>query len=185
MRPISASWRSAVFAAVVSACVAGGAAGGQEPALLGRVAALEARATLIDIANALDAAVDAKDWDRARSYFADDVRVDFSSLGAGDPTTMPSDALIDGWRTNLFDGKSSFHLRGNHQVAVDGDRATMTSHGYAWNLLPELEGGELWEVWGVYDYTFARDADVWLITGFAFKATHQRGNPAVPGAPRN
>ncbi len=144
------------------------------------------RARLIDIANALDVAVDAKDWGAARSYFADDVTVDFTSLAGGEPATIPADDLIGGWRANLFAEKTSFHLRGNHVVAIDGDGASMVSHGYAWNKYDALadDGGALWEVWGVYEYDFARLGGDWKITAFTFTATHQRGNAAVPGAAR-
>ena len=144
------------------------------------------RQILIDIANGLDVAVDAKDWAAARSYFADDVRVDFTSLAGGEPATIASDDLIGGWRANLFEEKPSFHLRGNHLVELNGDAASMTSHGYAWNKYDALadKGGAFWEVWGVYEYDFARIDGVWNITAFTFRATHQRGNAAVPGAPK-
>lgn len=136
---------------------------------------------LISVANGLDVAVDAKDWVKARSYFADRIDVDFTSLAGGEPATIPSDGLISGWQGNLFAEKKSFHLRGNHVVEVDGDTARMTSHGYAWNKLDALQqnGGALWEVWGVYEYDFSRIENTWKITSFTFRATHQRGNPAV------
>ena len=134
---------------------------------------------LIAVADGLDAAVDAKDWTTARGFFADEVRIDFSSLGGGAPATIPSDDLIGAWRANLFAAKQSFHLRGNHLVQIDGDTAQMTSHGYAWNKLAGLAGGELWEVWGTYDYRFARTAAGWKLTHFTFNMIHERGNPAV------
>jgi hypothetical protein len=91
---------------------------------------------LIRIADAIDAAVDAKDWDLARSLFTDEIEVDFTSLTGGEPATIPADALIAGWRSNLTAEKTSFHLRGNHRITFEGpDAATMLSHGHAWNRL--------------------------------------------------
>ncbi|MEM9750116.1 MAG: nuclear transport factor 2 family protein [Pseudomonadota bacterium] len=172
---------SALLAAVLTTALAPSA---RADDVADRLAALEARAALISIADGLDAAVDAKDWETARGYFADEVRIDFSSLDGGPPSTISSDELIGFWRANLFAEKTSFHLRGNHVIDIDGDVAEMTSHGYAWNKLPGLEGGDFWEVWGVYEYAFARRGDEWKLTAFTFKATHQRGNAAVPGAPK-
>ena len=147
--------------------------------------------TLVDIAemtrmaDAIDAAVDAKDWPLARSFFADTIDVDFTSLVGGEPATIPADALIEGWSANLTDEKASFHLRANHRVTFDGpDAATMQSHGYAWNRMeagadPANGGEAMWEVWGTYTHGFARTEDGWQATGMTFTKTAERGNPFV------
>ena len=49
-------------------------------------------AEMIRITDAIDAAVDAKDWPLARSFFNEDV----TSLVGGEPATIPADAPIDG-----------------------------------------------------------------------------------------
>ncbi len=147
------------------------------------------RAEMVRIADGLDAAVDAKDWALARSYFTDSIDVDFTSLAGGDPATIPADALIAGWSGNLTAEKTSFHLRGNHRISFDGvDAATMESHGYAWNrmergALPENGGEALWEVWGTYIHGFARTDDGWKIDAMTFTATAERGNPFVRNTP--
>ncbi|MEO1723526.1 MAG: nuclear transport factor 2 family protein [Pseudomonadota bacterium] len=146
-------------------------------------------AEMTRIADAIDAAVDAKDWPLARSYFADTIDVDFSALVGGAPVTIPADALIDGWSTNLTAEKTSFHLRGNHRVTFDGaDAATMHSHGYAWNRMeagadPANGGEALWEVWGTYTHGFARSGDGWAVTSMTFVPTAQRGNTWVRDTP--
>lgn len=147
------------------------------------------RAELIRIADSLDAAVDAKDWSLARSFFTDTIRVDFSSLTGAPAASIPADALIDGWSANLAPSKTSFHLRGNHRISFEGeDAAVMQSHGYAWNrleegALPENGGEALWEVWGVYTHSFARMDGGWRLTGMVFEATAERGNPFVRNTP--
>ncbi|MEM9797152.1 MAG: nuclear transport factor 2 family protein [Pseudomonadota bacterium] len=146
-------------------------------------------AEMIRIADALDAAVDAKDWRLARTFFADTIDVDFSALVGGVPATIPADALIDGWSGNLTEEKTSFHLRGNHRVTFDGpDAAVMHSHGYAWNRMaagaePANGGNELWEVWGNYVHGFARVETGWTITSMTFVPTAQRGNEWVRDTP--
>lgn len=147
------------------------------------------RAEMVRIADGIDAAVDAKDWTLARSFFAETVWVDFTSLVGGEAATIPSDALIAGWSGNLTAEKTSFHLRGNHRVTFDGpDAATMESHGYAWNrmergALPENGGEALWEVWGNYTHGFERTDAGWAVVSMSFTATAERGNPFVRNTP--
>jgi hypothetical protein len=132
---------------------------------------------LIEIADAIDRAVDLKDWALTRSYFSETIRV---SLPGSEPTSMPSADLVGAWEKNLYAGKASFHLRGNHLVTIDGDTAKVVSTGYAWNKVEGLEGGDLWEVWGQYEHGFERAVGGWKVTTFAFSPVHQRGNMAIP-----
>ncbi|WP_237214429.1 nuclear transport factor 2 family protein [Falsiroseomonas oryziterrae] len=94
-----------------------------------------------------------------------------------------ADRAEGAWRRAFRGAKTSLHLRTNHLARIEGDAASMTSHGYAWNRLPAgVLGPEpaLWEVWGTYEHRFARTQDGWRITGFAFTATHERGDRRVP-----
>ncbi|MEM7529661.1 MAG: nuclear transport factor 2 family protein [Pseudomonadota bacterium] len=148
-------------------------------------------AEMIRIANAIDAAVDAKEWPVARTFFADTIDVDFSALIGGAPATIPADALIDAWSANLTAEKTSFHLRGNHRMTFDGaDAAMMHSHGYAWNRMeagadPANGGDAMWEVWGTYTHSFARTEDGWTVISMTFVPTAERGNPWVRDTPGN
>ncbi|MEL6316505.1 MAG: nuclear transport factor 2 family protein [Pseudomonadota bacterium] len=178
------------LAAAALTISAGADAGAETPA--GPPVSVETlvdRAEMIRIADAIDAAVDAKDWPLARSFFADEIRVDFTSLTGGAPATIPADALIAGWRANLTAEKTSFHLRGNHRVTFTGaDAAALASHGYAWNRMergarPENGGDPLWEVWGTYEHGFARTEDGWRVTAMSFVATAERGNAFVRNTP--
>ncbi len=146
---------------------------------------------IVRIADALDAAVDAKDWRLARSFFTDQIEVDFTSLTGGEPAKIPADGLIEGWSANLTAEKTSFHLRGNHRVTwTDGQSATLLSHGYAWNrlergALPENGGNPLWEVWGTYEHRFVRTPEGWRVQFMGFYATAERGNEFVRNTPGN
>ncbi|XWN31668.1 MAG: nuclear transport factor 2 family protein [Devosia sp.] len=137
------------------------------------------------VADAIDAAVDGKDWPAARALFTDTIEVDFTSLIGGEPATIPADALIEGWSTNLTEAKTSFHMRSNHRVTFDGpDAAMMASHGYAWNRMeegaaPENGGNPLWEVWGAYEHGFARTLEGWKVNRMTLTVSAQRGNTYV------
>lgn len=128
--------------------------------------------TMVRIADALDLAVDAKRWAEALAYFTTEVFVDLSSLGGAEPATVPAETLVDGWAEALAEPVESFHLRGNHVVLFRGERAVMTSNGYAWNA----SGDALWEVWGVYEYGFVKVGGTWRIDRFVFRAVRERGD---------
>ena len=130
----------------------------------------------------IEVAVDAKDWMRARSFFAAEIRVDFSSLGGGPPATVAADDLIAAWAANLGPQKHSHHQRGHGLVTLQGDRATIYSQGYAWNRM-EGNGEPLWEVWGNYTHELERMPQGWKVTAMTFEMTHQRGNPWVRDTP--
>lgn len=97
------------------------------------------------VVDGIDDAVDAKDWQACRAYFADEIFVDFTSLAGGEPGRIPADDLVDAWRTNLYADKPSFHMRTNHRVSIDGDRAEALSKAHALNILFRDRGSDLWE----------------------------------------
>ena len=173
--------RLALYAAVATAPEAGGIAASANPSSPDLRVLAEERA-LIRIADHIDRAVDAQDWKRARGYFADRVRVDFSSLSGQPESTIPADDLIAGWAGNLKGSKTSLHLRTNHEVTVEGDRATVQSNGYAWNRM-EGNGDPLWEVWGTYTHQMVRSGDGWKVDAVAFHKTHERGSDWVKTTP--
>lgn len=130
----------------------------------------------------IEIAVDGKDWKKARSHFADQVRIDFTSLAGGEPATISADELIRGWAANLGPNKQSHHQRGWGLVTIDGDKATIYSQGYAWNRM-EGNGDPLWEVWGNYTQELMRTSNGWKVTSFTFEKTHERGNMWVKNTP--
>jgi hypothetical protein len=54
-------------------------------------------AELIRVTNAIDVAVDSKNWTKARSYFAGTVRADFSSLTGQPAAGITADSRIKDW----------------------------------------------------------------------------------------
>jgi ketosteroid isomerase-like protein len=159
-----------------------------EPPMHTGVSSLADELALMRIPADVEIAVDDKDWSRARSFFAEEVRVDFSTLSGAPPATIKSDDLIAGWSGNLKGNKESLHMRGHPLVIIDGDTATVTSNGYAYNKMPGAPdgSGDLWEVWGRYTHVFTRTPEGWRIKGFAFAMKHERGSEWVkvtPGTP--
>jgi hypothetical protein len=128
----------------------------------------------------IDNACDAKDWEKCRTFFADEVAVDFTSLAGGEPAKISAEDLINAWKTNLFAEKKTYHQRGNHRIEIDGERATVFSKAYAFNLLESGEVAGLWEVWGNYTHDFVRTGSGdWKCSAMKLEVVHQRGDERV------
>jgi len=126
-------------------------------------------------------ATDLKDWTATRALFSDGpIEVDMSSLGGGGALQMTADQLVDGFLAGLHAGKMSHHLATNYRIEIDGDRAEVWAHGYAWNRVPALPAGsDLWETWGNYRVTCHRVGGDWRLDGFRYYSKLTRGNDAV------
>ena len=133
------------------------------------------------LADELFITTDLKDWVAARALFSEgEIEVDMSSLAGGGPVRMTADQLIAGFRGGLHAGKASHHLASNYRIRVDGDRAELWAHGYAWNRVPALPpGSDLWETWGNYRLTCRRVGGEWRLDGFRYYSKLTRGNDAV------
>ena len=134
------------------------------------------RTEIILVVDEIDNAVDAKVWQRCRGYFTDEIYADFTSLAGGSAGNIPADDLVGAWATNLYADKLSHHMRTNHRVTIDGDRAEVFSKGYALNILRRPTGSDLWEVWGNYTHTLRRTGEGWKCTGMTFVVIYARGN---------
>jgi hypothetical protein len=143
------------------------------------IAALVDRAEIEDVVTAVFDTTDAKNWPVCQELFDDEVAVDFTSLNGGEPSTVTSAQLVDGWSRGLHAGKQSFHTVSNYAINVDGAEAGVTAKGYAYNLLDASHGGGMWEVWGVYRFRLVRQAEGWKVTALAFEARNTRGDASV------
>jgi hypothetical protein len=134
---------------------------------------------IVTVVNAIDFHVDRKDWSAALGCFTEEIDVDFTSLAGGAPARLKAADLVAAWQRSLYAEKLSHHMRTNHQVRIDGDRAEVLSQGYAWNKLAVGQGSDLWETWGTYRHTLVRVRDRWKVGGMAYFARHSRGNEKV------
>ena len=140
------------------------------------------RANVVQTVDAVFTQFDAKDWDGLGSLFADQVRIDFSSLG-GPRTSVAREELIDGWRAAFAGNKTSLHQTGNHQVRIEGDTAEVFLHGYAYNALARPYGDDVWETWGTYRFSLRRVAGMrWEITREQYVSLRTEGNEGVRDA---
>jgi len=132
---------------------------------------------ILDAANALDEAIDTKDWPRVRSLLLDEVTV---ALPGEEQATVAADALVARWQESLHAEKSTFHLRGSGQVVFDGaDSAVLRSRTYEWQRVPGIGGDELYELWADYHHELDRTEDGWRVRHYAYVPRLERGNLAV------
>lgn len=131
------------------------------------------------VVDEIDNACDLKQWKRCRSYFADEIEVDFTSLAGGEPGAMKADELIEAWKTNLFSEKKTFHQRSNHSIKINGDSAEVFSKAYAFNLLETGEVTGFWEVWGNYTHALRRTEKGWKVTKMTLDVIYRRGDENV------
>ena len=131
------------------------------------------------IIDEIDNACDEKNWEKCRSFFTDEVKVDFTSLAGGEAGRISADQLIDGWKTNLYAEKKTFHQRGNHRIKIRGDRAEAFSKAYAFNLLETGEVTGFWEVWANYTHHLRRTEAGWECAGMILEVIFRRGDEKV------
>ena len=133
------------------------------------------------LVDALFVLTDAKAWRELRELFIDGpLDVDVTSLAGGAPVKVTADALIAGFARGLHASKTSHHMATNYRTTVDGEHATVTAQGYAWNRVATMPAGEdLWETWGHYELTCQRAEGRWLLASFKYFSKHTRGPDAV------
>jgi hypothetical protein len=131
------------------------------------------------VVDEIDNQCDLKNWEKCRSFFTDEIEVNFTSLNGGEPGKMKADNLIGDWRTNLFEAKKTCHLRSNHSIKIDGDSAEVFSKAYAFNLLETGEVKGLWEVWGNYTHNLTRTKNGWKVSMVTLEVIYQRGDEKV------
>lgn len=169
--------RSVILALALSLAAASAAAQGPDPA--------DDRRAVADAVAYVAYHADARDWAALRALYADTVQVDYTSLAGGQPSAVPADGLIAGWRELLPGFDLTQHMLGPVVVRVDGDRATARTHVRALHRIAGARGGEDWIVGGHYTYRLVRRGGGWLITDHTLGGAYQEGNRGLPALARS
>ncbi len=140
------------------------------------------RLQIVDLMNNIAVCADSGDWDKLISHvFAEEVTVNYSSLFGGDAQTMNSTDLVNGWKGVLPGFKSTQHLLGNHQVTIDGDKASGMAYVRAHHYLPNPTGGDTWVIGGFYNYTFVKTDAGWRVSSMKLNLQYAEGNQTLIG----
>ena len=97
------------------------------------------RLAIVDVINRYGIAIDAGDWERLASCFTPDAKV---SYGSGSEFHGGAEVaeFVKGATVGLT---AQQHLLGNHEIAIDGDRATASTYLHATQIQREEAGGSV------------------------------------------
>ena len=114
------------------------------------------KADIIQVLVRYATSLDAKDWDRLKTCFTDDVRVSYPpdvELTGPDPTAAFCERALTRYRVTQ-------HLLGSHEIAVDGDKARASTYLTA----THVSDGEVFVLGGTYRDELVRGPDGWRIS---------------------
>ena len=153
----------------LAACVAAFTLAGKAGATPADRAAIETRVEAVAVL------VDLHTFDRLEPLFADELRLDYTSLFGGEAEVLAASDLMSRWAGLVPGFDQTRHAISDITVEINGDDATATASvvGTHW-----LEG-QIWEVSGQYAYRFALQNGDWRITEMTLTATEENGDRSL------
>ncbi|WJR68411.1 alpha/beta fold hydrolase [Neorhizobium sp. CSC1952] len=134
---------------------------------------LEDRAAIIGAITDIAAGADRHQWDRVRRAFADEVKLDYTSLWGGEAAIQPADDVIGQWSGFLPGFDETLHLVTNHTVtAMRGTTATAEADFQATHRIE----GDLWVLMGHYRYELVKTNGAWKVSALTMTHTHETGD---------
>jgi hypothetical protein len=137
------------------------------------------RTAIIDLTIAYCWALDTRQWDALDDVFATDVTAELAA-----PLMHGVEAIKARVARALVPLDDSQHMVTNHQIVIDGVRATCRCYLHAQHVRHGVEGGDNFVIGGRYEDTLVRTANGWRISHRRLVSMWREGNPAVvfPGA---
>ncbi len=107
--------------------------------------------------------------------FADELRLDYTSLFGGEPETLAASELMARWAGLAPGFDATRHAISDIRVDINGDEARAGAAVVGTHWLD----GDTWVVSGRYAYEFARRDGEWRITAMTLIATEETGDRAL------
>ena len=85
------------------------------------------RMEITDVSNRYASGVDLKERELYRSCFTDEISVDFSSIGMGEPMELSADNWVEQVMTFMEMYESTQHIITNHSIVIDGDELDVSA----------------------------------------------------------
>jgi 3-phenylpropionate/cinnamic acid dioxygenase small subunit len=120
---------------------------------------IEDRLAIQDLQVQYAIALDRRDWERLRGVFLPEVRVDYP----GDVHLVGFESVRDYCDRALSRFRTTQHLLGNPDVAIDGDHATASVTLQATHVSGSGDDGDVYTLWGRYDDRLVRTPEGWRI----------------------
>jgi pantothenate kinase len=118
------------------------------------------RMEIIETATRYATGVDTRDRDVYRSCFTDDIDLDMSDMGLGEPMKVSADVWTDQAISLVSGFQATQHIITNHVITIDGDLATCVAYLQAQHYNPE----NMYTVGGFYTNTLVRTGEGWKIS---------------------
>ncbi|MFE9751067.1 nuclear transport factor 2 family protein [Saccharothrix saharensis] len=134
------------------------------------------RHAVVEVCTRMAWHADQREWAALRALFADEVRLDYTSLNGGEPAVLSPAQVVDAWSRVLGGFDATQHLTANHLVTLDGDTAVCTASFQATHRLADPFGAPLWTLGGTYRFDLVRVAGGWRIRGVVMTAQWADGN---------
>jgi hypothetical protein len=71
-------------------------------------------------------------------------------------------------------------LTSSRYLECDSGTATVFCKGEAIHHLPNVEGGDVWKVYGTYDIELTKLGEQWRVISLKFNQLYQEGNVNLP-----
>jgi hypothetical protein len=120
---------------------------------------------------------DRGEFDALERLYAQQVRVDYTSLAGGEPEVKSARALMQQWAAVLPGFDRTRHAISGVQVRVRGTEAKARASVVADHWL----GAQHWQVTGHYEYELERQATGWKIAAHRLVLTGETGSRDIFG----
>lgn len=131
-----------------------------------------------DVVTQLFVATDQNQWGKLENYFANEVLLDYSSMGNPISKLTPNQ-ITNAWKTILPGFTHTHHQIGNIQEVIQNDKAEVFAYGTATHYL-EDENGSVWTVVGTYNFELIKENKQWKVSAMTFNLKYQDGNLSLP-----
>ncbi|MEV0663137.1 nuclear transport factor 2 family protein [Actinomadura luteofluorescens] len=146
------------------------------PGLEAQMRRLIERQAVVEVCTRMAWHADQREWEALKGVFADEVRLDYTSLNGGEPAALSPRQIVDAWSQVLGGFDATRHLLGGHLVTVEDDTAVCTASFQATHRLANPFGAPLWTLGGTYRFDLVRADGDWKISGVVMTATWADGN---------
>ena len=132
-------------------------------------------AAIETVVRSVGSLADCHDFDALAELYADEVRLDYTSLAGGEPEVVSGTEIMNRWAGVLPGFDRTHHALSDVKVTTEGDRARATATVVADHWL----GAMHWRVRGNYAYELARSGSDWRITAHRFTVTGEDGSRVI------
>jgi hypothetical protein len=133
------------------------------------------RAAITDVVNRYATGLDRRDWPLLRSIFADEIDMQYSSVGI-----KPGRYSAEKWVRSsevLFAGfGATQHTLTNHAFEFHGDAARCVAYMRAEHFIEDAPSDNRWTIGGYYVVDLKRGSSGWRIHAMELHVTWQTGN---------